>query len=60
MCLKNVGPNNSTKYLIFVYTYDVLTQESQFLEFFSFFLNPLHIETVKLFVTSLGLDKINL
>lgn len=49
------------KYLIFIDIYDVLTQESQFLKFFSVFRNPLYTETVELiFVISLGLGKINL
>lgn len=49
------------KHLIFIDIYDVLTQESQFLKFFSVFWNPLYTETVELiFVISLGLDKINL
>lgn len=49
------------KHLIFIDIYDVLTQESQFLKFFSVFRNPLYTETVELiFVISLGLGKINL
>lgn len=62
LCLENVGPSNSTpKYLIFIDIYDVLTQESQFLKFFSVFRYPLYTETVELiFVISLGLGKINL
>lgn len=49
------------KHLILIDIYDVLTQESQFLKFFSVFRNPLYTETVELiFVISLGLGKINL
>lgn len=47
------------KYLIFIEIFDVLIQESQFLKFFSFFLNSLHTETMEFIVISLGLDKIN-